>query len=81
MNTYSYLQINPNKTKIVDFLCNLANSTFSEIYDTYAWNTLSKIAGLQKEDFYNDRDELIRKYGESSIDVYGLYNWKFKEEN
>lgn len=72
-----FIQSNPSKEQVAQYLCNVANNHLLAIDDTYAWDLAGQI-GLTKEDFFDDQEETIRRFDEEAITHYGIVNWKYK---
>lgn len=72
---------NPSKEDAIAFLCERANTNVLRIDDHMYWEEISKYAGVTVDDFYDDQEETARLYGKEAVEVYGLYNWKLKEND
>ena len=73
-----FIDSNPSKEQVAQYLCDVANNHVLDIDDTYAWDLAEQI-GLTKEDFFDDQEETIRRFGEEAITHYGIVNWKYKQ--
>ena len=69
-----------NKKSVSKLLCNIANFYVLSIEETWAWDILAKEYDLDRVDFYDDREETIKKYGHNAVTMYGMRNWKYKGE-
>lgn len=68
-----------NKKSVSKLLCNIANFYVLSIEKTWVWNILAKEYNLDTVDFYDDKEETIKKYGNNAVTVYGMRNWKWNE--
>lgn len=81
MDIKGFLAQNPSKGYAIAVLCSMANTNVLRVDDHMAWEEISKYAGVTIDDFYDDQEETARLYGKEAVEVYGLYNWKLKEND
>jgi hypothetical protein len=78
MTLEDFIQTNPTKEEIAFQLCAVANYNIINIDESYAWEELSKLGGLKKEDFWDDKEETVKKMGGEAVTHHGIVNWKLK---
>lgn len=81
MTLEEFLATKPTREEAIECLCCVANQNVLKIDDTFAWKELSEYTGVTADDFWDDREETIKRFGEVAITHFGLYNWKLKENN
>lgn len=73
-----FIASNPDRNKIAEAICYVANVNVLEIDETFAWKPLSELGNFTKSDFYDDVQGTFDLYGAEALTHYGIVNWKLK---